>query len=258
MNNQPNTSYYAQRPGPYRSQSTNGLAIASLVLGILAVLSGWFFMGIIFGSAAVVIGIVGLKKAGGGGVAQAGIITGGIGALTGAIFTTIWIVALMQAGTIPSPLTKLSKGLIEQNKVVKTQIAAKKDFSKGDTGIFGTFEVKIKSVRRDYAPDNTALRAGEGKELIVVDLSVKNTGSSVKSFTSFGLQISKDSIVSGLPAIAVAPAFNGKEVGKGTTSEGNVVFEVPKGATGLKLLYQEIVYDLEKGVAQTLTYSLGM
>lgn len=258
MNDRPGRNYYSERPEPYRLQSGSGLAITSLVLGILAVLSGWFFMGIIFGSAAVVFGIVSVKKAGSTGVALAGIITGGIGALTGAIFTTIWIVALMQAGSIPSTLNNLSRSLAEQNKVVKAQINAKKDFAKGETAVFGVFQVKVNSVQRNFVPEVETLRAGEGKELIVVKLSAKNTSTGTRPFTNYGVKVSEKSVVSNSPTVTAPPVFNGSSLANGTKVEGNLVFEVPKGADNLRFLYQEVVYDLEKSGAVTLTYSLGI
>lgn len=258
MSNQPGQTHYVERARPYYSQSGNGLAIISLVLGILAAMSGWFFMGIIFGSAAVIFGLVGLKKSASKGVALAGIITGGFGALSGAIFTTIWIVALMQAGSIPSTISNLSRILAEQNKIVKAQIGAKKDFAEGETGVFGVFHVKVLSVQRNYMPETEALRAGEGKELIVVKLNVKNTSAVAKAFKNFGAKASENVIVVSSPTVTIAPVFNGSSIAKDATAEGNVVFAVPKGATNLKLLYQEAVYDLEKLAAQTLTYSLAL
>jgi len=258
MSNQPGRTYYADHARLYYSQSGNGLAITSLVLGILAAMSGWFFMGIIFGSAAVVFGIVGLKKSASKSVALAGIIMGGFGALSGAIFTTIWIVALMQAGSIPSTISNLSRSLAEQNKIVQAQISAKKDFAKGETGIFGALQVKAISVQRNFVPETETLRAGDGQELIVVGLRVKNTSAGVRPFTNYGVKVSQTSVVSSLPAVVVPPTFSGGTLAPGATVEGNLVFAVPKGAINLQLIYQEVVYDLEKSAAQTLTYSLAL
>jgi len=63
-----------------------GLAVASLVLGILAVLTGFFLLGGLLGLIAVILGIVALGKvkrgeAGGRGMAIGGIVTGVIGML---------------------------------------------------------------------------------------------------------------------------------------------------------------------------------
>lgn len=84
--------------GPSGSKS-NGMAIASLVLGILSILTGFFIIGGLFGIIAIVLGILGLRKAkrgeaGSGGLALAGIVTGTIGLLLAilliAIVGTLW------------------------------------------------------------------------------------------------------------------------------------------------------------------------
>ena len=60
-----------------------GLAIASMVVGIVAFLTGWTpFWGLAVGITAVVLGIIGLKKGGEKGLAITGIVTGGLAALT--------------------------------------------------------------------------------------------------------------------------------------------------------------------------------
>jgi len=74
---------------------TNGLAVASLVTGILAFLTGWFFLGLFLGIAAVILGAIGLKKPGGKGMSIAGIVTGALGALSGLLFSVIGLIALL-------------------------------------------------------------------------------------------------------------------------------------------------------------------
>ena len=71
-----------------------GLAITSLVLGILATLSGIFFIGGLFGIAAIVLGIIALQKKVGKGMSIAGIITGALG-----ILGTLGAVAVIMLAT---------------------------------------------------------------------------------------------------------------------------------------------------------------
>lgn len=85
-------SQQSQYPGPqhqaygyqqqYQPQPTNGWAIAALILSILAFMGAWIpfvnFASILMGVAAVILGIVGLKKIAGKGMSIAGIIVGGI------------------------------------------------------------------------------------------------------------------------------------------------------------------------------------
>ncbi len=71
-----------------------GLAVASLVLGIIGVLTSWILIGGLLGLVALILGFVALGKAkrgeaGGRGMAIGGIVTGAI-----ALLITIGIVAL--------------------------------------------------------------------------------------------------------------------------------------------------------------------
>ena len=74
---------YGEQPG---GRKRNGFGIAALVLGILAVLSGFLFVGALFGIAAVVLGVLGRGRAKrgeatNGGMALAGIVLGVVGIL---------------------------------------------------------------------------------------------------------------------------------------------------------------------------------
>ena len=64
------------------------MAVAALVLGILAFLTGWLLIGILFGLIAVILGIVGISKSrqpntGGKGLAVTGLILGALGIASG-------------------------------------------------------------------------------------------------------------------------------------------------------------------------------
>ena len=80
-------------------KSTNGMAIASLVCGILGLVLFWAcFVGVVISIVAVVLGFLGRNKAkqlpgeSGSGVALAGIITGGIGVLAGIAMLVLFFV----------------------------------------------------------------------------------------------------------------------------------------------------------------------
>ncbi|MEE1836592.1 DUF4190 domain-containing protein [Streptomyces sp. SP17KL33] len=73
---------------------TNGLAIASLVCGII----GIFFFNVVLGPLAIVLGAVGLRQAGvkgGGGMAKAGIVLGVVDLI---IFAVLIAVAASNGG----------------------------------------------------------------------------------------------------------------------------------------------------------------
>lgn len=85
-----------ENTSPVSPYTANGFAIAALVTGIVALVTGWIpFWSLLSGIAAVVLGIIGLKKVSGKGMAIAGIVTGGIGAFWGLLVTALFIIALV-------------------------------------------------------------------------------------------------------------------------------------------------------------------
>ena len=87
-----------QPPVAPTAERGKGLAIASLVLGILAMLSGIFLIGGLFGIIAIILGAVALSKKVGKGMSIAGIITGALGILgtIGAVVIVTLAVPSMQ------------------------------------------------------------------------------------------------------------------------------------------------------------------
>ncbi|MEE1766314.1 DUF4190 domain-containing protein [Streptomyces sp. SP18BB07] len=80
------TSYGS--PSATSGSRTNGLAIASLVCGII----GIFFFNVILGPLAIVLGAVGLRQAGvkgGGGLAKAGIVLGVVDLIVFAVLIAV-------------------------------------------------------------------------------------------------------------------------------------------------------------------------
>ena len=93
---------YGQAPA---GQARNGLGVASLVLGILAALTGFFLIGGLFGVVAVVLGFLGRGRAKrgeatNGGLALAGIILGVIGVLLTAAVIAIGASFLSEFGNL--------------------------------------------------------------------------------------------------------------------------------------------------------------
>jgi len=87
----PSQPYAPNQPYPpygLPQSPPQGWAIASLVLGVISITSCCFYvLSLIFGIAAIVTGVMALRKEGGGkGIAIAGIVTGGIGLLLTLMF----------------------------------------------------------------------------------------------------------------------------------------------------------------------------
>jgi len=90
-------------------KSTQGLAVAALVVGIASFLIGWLpFLGIIAGAAAAVLGVLALRRRQSKGFAVTGIVLGGVAGLTSIVTTLLVIVAAVvsptpeQTNSVPS------------------------------------------------------------------------------------------------------------------------------------------------------------
>lgn len=87
-----------------RSEPRNGLGIAALVLGVIALLTGLFVVGAAFGIAAVVLGVLGRARvkrgeANNGGMALAGIVLGILGVLL-SILVVIGVTSLFRSAPV--------------------------------------------------------------------------------------------------------------------------------------------------------------
>tara|TARA_B100001105_G_scaffold194166_1_gene158158 strand:+ start:630 stop:1412 length:783 start_codon:yes stop_codon:yes gene_type:complete len=249
--NEPPKSNAAAAPA---AGGTNGLAIASLVTGILAFLTGWFFLGLFLGIAAVILGAIGLKKPGGKGMSITGIITGALGALSGLVFSIIGLVALVSGGAI---LNEVTNELNNYSNEQQSLVDAKKDFAKGETAVFADLEVTAGEITRNYVPDNEFMRADDGNELVVVELTLKNISDETVNVSPYSYEIQVNGAGYDTSFVTVDPALSSGTLAAGAETTGNVVFEVPAGAENLKLQY--VTYGIDKDFqTRTLTYTLAL
>jgi Domain of unknown function (DUF4352) len=241
---------------------TNALAVASMVTGIVAIVTGWIFIGTVVGVAAVILGIIALKKPHGKGMSITGIVTGAIGALTGLAVTAFWIIALIAAGSITGSSIKSAEYYAQELKssqaAEQSLIDSKKDFSKGETARFGLFDVKVNSVQLNYQPKEDYYSAGEGNQFVLVNISATNKDASASYITSYDFKLSADGVADSPYYLDVSPAFNGGTVTSGATSTGNIVYKIPTSAKQLKLQYETTANNSKDYTTVDLVYTLGL
>lgn len=235
--------------------TTNGLAIAAMVVGIVAFVSGWIpFWGFLAGAAAVVLGIIALKKPTGKGFSITGIITGGLAVLSSLIATAFFIITLV-AGT--AILGEAGNQLQQQSQQSQEMIDAKKDFAKGETATFGTLEVKVNSVTRNHVPTESFYQPEEGNEYIVLNVTVKNIGSEAEYISPYTFALNEAGVAVDSAFVVVNPELASGELSPNASTTGNIVFEVTKDASDLKLQYEATIftpsYESEK-----LVYTLAI
>lgn len=227
----------ATQPPAANHTATNGLAVASMVVGLVAFFSGWVpFWGLLTGIAAIVLGVIALKKPTGKGLSVTGIVTGGIAALTSVLFTIFFVIAL----TASSAVVNETQNKISQNQQM---IEAQKDFNKNQTAIFGNFQVKVNSVQRDYMPESTYYQPEAGKEYVVVNLTVKNIGDDSELVAPYTFSLTSNGLEATDAFVSIDSELPSTDLQPGTSVTGDVVFEVNKGASNLKLTYTTTLYD---------------
>ncbi|HWT40031.1 MAG TPA: DUF4190 domain-containing protein [Dongiaceae bacterium] len=246
----------ASTPQAAPASHSNGLGIAALVVGIVAIISGWVpFWSVLVGAAAVVLGILGLKKAQGKGMSIAGIITGAIGLLWGLLITILFIVALV-AGV--GAANTAQQAINKSNSDTQAVLDSKKDFNKGETANFANkFEVKVNSVQQNYTPQSQYDAPDAGKQYIVVNLTVKNISSEQQYVSDYDYSVSDNGLAQDSSFLTVDPALPSGDLAPGASVTGNIVYSVSQGATNLKLQYSTDVYDTTSG-SKKLTYTLAI
>lgn len=167
------TSAYTPQPAPV--QPRNGMGTAALVLGILGLLLAWIpiigFIGFILGALAIALGIIGIVRAGKGRATN--LVVAGIGTGLGVVAVILSTVVFGLFATavneqINAPGTVVGTGITQGDQAAPTMIA----FGQGHTWSGG--ETATVSAPREFTPDNQFLQAPSGKRFVSVDVTVKN------------------------------------------------------------------------------------
>lgn len=214
----------------------NGLAVASMVVGIIALLMCTIpIIGLILGIIALVLGIMGLKKTDDRGMAIAGISTGGLSIFINILTTIFVILSITLFGEIMSQADYTHN---DSNQVTET---TNKEFAKDEVAVFGNYKVKVNSVTRNYSPKDEIDKASGGNELVVVNVSVKNADQNPTHFSTSDLRLNADGAANYATFLNIEPSLTSGVLSSGETVTGNIVFEVKKDAASLKLQYES--YD---------------
>ncbi|HRQ86896.1 MAG TPA: DUF4352 domain-containing protein, partial [Candidatus Saccharibacteria bacterium] len=134
---------------------------------------------------------------------------------------------------------------------------AKKDFNKGETAVFDSFEVKVNNVTRNYEPQDSFTQARSGYEFILVNVTVKNLTDGYEYFSDMSLNIDAGGVANGGTYNSDEGAFPSGNIASGQSVSGNIMYEVPVGETNLKLVHEAYVFDIQEGL-KAVTYSLAI
>ena len=244
---------------PVASTPSNGLAIASLVVGIFAFITSWVpLLSIIAGAVAIILGCLALKRLGGKGLAIAGISTGGAGALFGLFTSFFAVIAFIGFAGLADTVQREadnSRNNSSQNDNTNVPSSLKTSFKSGETGIFGDIEVKINSVKRKTAVTSIDRKPSADKEFVTINVSVTNKADTSKFFGTTTLRVNDGTTTVRPIYVPENSKLSGLlEPGEALTID--LTYEVEEGADNLTLemtgsagtgvdYYGQVKYSLE-------------
>lgn len=226
-------------------KSSNGFGVTALVVGIVAFLFGWTGIpGLLLATVAVVFGILALVKKQSKGMGITGIVLGSLALVTALFITLAGLAILGGAAKVVSDASSEQKAL--EN--------TKKDFAVGETAAFDQLQAKVNTFTPNWTATDGYSIPNDGYEFAFVSLNLKNTSDKTVSVNPFDFKINDAGVVSDHDFTTTATPFNAVDLKAGATIDGELVFQVKKGATGLKLEY---THFNDKALKE-FTYTLGL
>lgn len=139
------------------------------------------------------------------------------------------------------------------------QMPSKLEFAKGERAQFGTFEVTVNTITRNYVPESKFSQAEAGKELIVVEVSAKNLSDTSEYISKFDFDIDLDGMLEGSSYVkSPGTEFPSGSLAPNASTTGQIVFEVPAGKTDLSLAYKDYVTDSKTYESKEVIYKLAL
>ncbi|MHB8132128.1 MAG: DUF4190 domain-containing protein [Mobilitalea sp.] len=238
-------------------QKKSGLGIASLILGIIGFLTGFFVIGILFDIIAIILGIIAFasKKN------NKGLAIGGVVVSATSIILVIIIFSLgLGLNMNKKETTKLvdTNVQVEETKEVEVQqdgteeksekIETQNDgtdsttFSVGDIVETEDFIIQYLSCE-DYVSDNMFIKPEDGFKFIQLAFDFENTSDSDQSVSTFGFEGYADGYA--MEQIYIDTDLSAT-LSSGKKTKGTVTFEVPIEASEIQIEYETNFWNDEK------------
>ena len=226
----------------------DNLAIASLIVSIVAIAGSWIPILNVISMVIAIIGIVlsvwslirAIKNKFSIGMPISGIIVSLFSIfLISSMYTNSSTSKKVSSSTSQSS-TNSSSSSENKTDSNESKTEEKDEYKVGDTIEIDGKRITVKNVKRNYSTGNEFLSPKSGNEFVKVYIKIVNTSEKEISINSwyFKIQDSKGLIKSDSTATYSSDDhFEYSKLAPGGTTEGAVVFEVPKNDSGLKLIY---------------------
>jgi hypothetical protein len=224
---------------------TNGIAVASMVVGILSLFFSWIpiigLIGFIGGIVAIILGIIALKKSAGKGLSIAGIVTGAISVISSLV------IALLAFNFF----LLLSSAVVEESKnaTTDTSISVQKSFKVGDVINIDGKKVTVTSVTRNWNSGNEYIVPESGYEFVKVQVAIENDSSNQISYNTYDWEIQDSKgVIKDVAFVtySVDGTLESGELAPNGKVAGFIIFEVPIGDTELVLQYNPLFWTDKK------------
>lgn len=155
------------------------------------------------------------------------------------ILTAIGIVAIFAiiAGATggsdsSSPTTKNSADKTASNE-------QKTEFAKGEVISFDKRDLTVTKVQRDYQTGNQFAQPESGNEFVIVTVTLKNNSDASMTYNTFDFKLQdSDGVQKDEDIMALSEGkLNSGSLAPGGTVTGKIGYQVSKGDSGLKLIY---------------------
>jgi hypothetical protein len=225
------------------------MAIASLVLGIVAIIFCWFpWIGIACGAIALILGIIHLVKSKketekkGKGMSIAGIITGAIGLVTS-------LIIIIVAATATKALINFGKDYTKKQNDITNSL--KDSYSVGETADINGLKLTVVSFS-DYVSDDEYCQPETGKKFVRVEIEAKNDGENNEYVSSFDFDCYANNASVSEGYTNAKDQLVGANLSDGKTVSGAIYYEIPEDATNIQLEYaygistnEKVVFNLQ-------------
>ena len=157
-----------------------------------------------------------------------------------ALLLSVGLIAVIASGST----NKAEK--VDSSKGSSESSTDSESFGVGDEVKLGDWTVKVWGVTDPYTSSNEFLKPSDGNRWVLLDTEVKNVGSDpnlVSSLMCFKLKDSANREYDEDIASGTQPGPPDGEVAPGSSTRGNIVFEIPADATGLQLEFKCELFD---------------
>ena len=130
----------------------------------------------------------------------------------------------------------------------------KTEFKVGETARFDNKTITDTDVQRNYDTGNQFAQPESGKEFVIVTVKITNDSDKTLDYNTFEFKMQDSNGVQQNEALTALSEgkLNSGSLAAGGKVTGKLAYEVPKGDTGLKLLYQNFSFFDNKAITFNL------